>query len=59
MREPLIRPYLILSIVNPFRLVEPHGSLPAACPLSEQGTRVGPRENGDLIRPTKTSRRGT
>jgi len=30
MREPLIRPYLILSIVNPFRRVEPHGSIPAA-----------------------------
>ena len=59
MHEPLIRPNLILSIVNLSRLVAPHGSTPAACPLREQGRASRVKVNGDLIRPTKASRGGT
>ena len=33
--------------------------LPASAYFANRGMRAGPRENGDLIRPTKTPRRCT
>jgi hypothetical protein len=66
-------PWLISSIVNVFRLAEQFDRgasrqcmqssvtlASAAARLSlPRGTGVGPRENGDLIRPTKASPWGT
>ena len=65
--EPLNCPYLILSIVSPFDwpsnmavgLTRAIRLVPASVRFANMATRVGPRENGDLIRPTKTARGGT
>jgi len=53
MREPLILLFLILSIVNPSRLAQPQVPYQPCARSANEGTRVGPRENEDLIRPIK------
>ena len=62
--EPLNCLYLILSTVSPFdwpakiivELTRVICVVPASVRFANKGRRVGPRENGDLIRPTKTPR---